>query len=503
MKIKIRPINPYIQAILHDLGLLLHIPAAMALISLPICFWFGEYYAIWAFLVTAIASIIPGQILYRSFRETGKTRLGHAMIIAALSWGLIPLLGAIPFWVVASYLATFPQTSETVLEFQYFWNGVFEAFSGFTSTGLTVTLNPSQLPRSLQWWRSLCEWIGGVGVIVLALSILEPSMNAEQLYYAEGRSKRIALTISATVRRIWWIYLLYTGLSILLLLLTGMPLWDSINHGLTGISTGGFSIRDDSIASYSPIIQLAVIVVMTAGAISFPIHYKLITQRRFSALWRDSQHKALWLLLALGTLILLIENHWFFGSFLWLETLFQWVSALGTCGFEIVDLQTWSPTAKLLLSLAMVIGGAAGSTVGGLKLNRVVSLYRAVLWHFQRLGSQPHQLMSYRVEGKVVTEAEASRVIEAAAVLTILWIGAIILGVIMLLHIAPEYNLTNAIFEAASALGGVGLSVGITHPDLPWLGKLTLIFLMWMGRLEIIPVLVLFSTLSQILLRKT
>ncbi|MBW4610429.1 MAG: hypothetical protein KME22_25250 [Hassallia sp. WJT32-NPBG1] len=113
----------------------------------------------------------------------------------------------------------------------------------------------------------------------------------------------------------------------------------------------------------------------------------------------------------------------------------------------------------------------------------VVSLYRAVLWHFQRLSSQPHQLMCYRVEGKVVTEAEASRVIEAAAVLTILWIGAIILGVIMLLHIAPEYNLTNAIFEAASALGGVGLSVGITHPDLPWLGKLTLIFLMWMGRL--------------------
>ncbi|MBF2063610.1 MAG: TrkH family potassium uptake protein [Calothrix sp. C42_A2020_038] len=467
----------------------------MALVSLPVCLWFREYYVIWAFLITAIASLLSGQLLYRNFDETGQARLRHAMIIAAVSWGIIPFFGAIPFWVVAFELGNSAQTPQTVQEFQNFWNALFESASGFTSTGLTVTLNESELPYSLQWWRSFMEWIGGVGVIVLVLSVLEPSTDSYQLYCAEGRSKRIASTVSATVRRIWWIYLLYTGFSILLLRITGMSWWDGINHGLTSISTGGFSIRDDSIASYSPVIQLAVILVMTLGAISFPIHYELITYRRLSALWKDSQHKTLWLLLALGTIALIWENLWFFGSFLWLDSLFQWVSALGTCGFETVDLQSWSPSAKLLMSLGMIVGGAAGSTVGGLKIQRLVSLGKAVVWQFQKLALQPDELMHYKIEGEIVTEVEANQKIAATTALLVLWVSAIALGVVFLLHVAPDYSLIDVIFEVTSALGSVGLSVGITNPDLYWSGKLTLIVLMWLGRLEIIPVLVLFLSL--------
>ncbi|WGV24701.1 TrkH family potassium uptake protein [Halotia branconii] len=494
MKIKIRPLSPHVRTILHYVGLLLHVPGVMALASLPVCIWFGEYYAILPFLETAIASLIPGQLFYRIFSESKVTRLRHSLLIAAISWGIIPLLGAIPFLAIAHTTLSTP-TPQTVLEFQYFWNAAFEAFSGFTSTGLTVTLHENELPHSLQWWRSLTEWIGGVGMIVLVLSVLEPSKDADQLYKAEARQQRIALTVTATVRRIWWIYFIYTGLSILLLYIAGMPLWDAINHAFTGISTGGFSIRDQSLGSYSPVIRLAIIPVMIAGAISFPIHYQLIKQRRLSALWQDSQHRALWLLLGLGTLALFIENRWFSGAFLWLDSLFQWVSALGTCGFETVDLQTWSPSAKLLLTLAMIVGGASGSTVGGLKLKRLVSFYKGVLWRFQRLTLQHHQLMRYQLENKVLTETEANRIIETAAILAVLWLGAIALGVMILLHVAPEYDFIDVLFEAASALGSVGLSAGITSPDLHWLGKLTLILLMWMGRLEIVPVLVLFSSL--------
>ncbi|GJD18143.1 cation transporter [Rivularia sp. IAM M-261] len=497
MKTKTQKINPHVHSILHDVGLLLHVPGVMALTSLPICLWFREYYAVWGFLITALSSLLIGQLLYRNFQEKGETQLRHAMIIAALSWAIIPFLGAIPFWVTASFFAN-AQTPLTTREFQDFWNALFEAVSGFTSAGLTVTLDASRLPHSLQWWRSFMQWIGGVGVIVLVLSVSEPSTDAYQLYSAEGRSKRIATTVSATVRRIWWIYLLYTGFSILLFRITGMPWWDAINHGLTGISTGGFSIQDDSIASYNSAVQLAVIVVMTLGAISFPIHYYFITQKRLSALWQDSQHKALWVLLALGSLVLLFDNRWFFGSFIWLDSVFQWVSALGTCGFETVDLQNWSSSAKLLLILGMVVGGAAGSTVGGLKLNRLVFFGKAVVWHLQKLALQPNQPMYYRVEGETVTEAEASRTIEAATVLLVLWLTAIAMGVIFLLHVAPGYNLIDVIFEVTSALGSVGLSVGITHPDLHWLGKLTLMLLMWVGRLEIVPVIVLFLSLFKL-----
>jgi trk system potassium uptake protein TrkH len=340
------------------------------------------------------------------------------------------------------------------------------------------------------------EWIGGVGMIVLVLSVLEPSTDAYQLYYAEGRSKKIALTLKTTVRKIWKIYLLYTVLSILLLCLVGMPWWEALNHSMTGISTGGFSVTDDSIGAYSPVVQLAVILIMIVGAISFSAHYQLLAKRRLSALWRDAQHRALWLLLGLGTIVLLLENYWFQGSFLWLDTLFQWVSALGTCGFNTVKLQNWSPSAKLLLSVAMVFGAASGSTVGGLKLNRVVALYKGVLWHFRRISLRPHQLMRYQMNGKVLNEAQAAQRVGSAAVLAVLWVGWLGLGVLVLLHVVqPQYTLNDVIFEAASALGSVGLSTGISHPDLHWVGKLILIVFMWMGRLEIIPVLVLFSSL--------
>lgn len=488
-------VTAYTKTILRDLGLLLHVPGVMALASLPICFIFAEYYAILPFLATASASLICGQLLYRVYHQAGEARLRHAMLIAALGWGIIPLFAAMPFVLIASNLAAVSLAPLTVLNFQNPLNGVFEAFSGFTSTGLSMALHPSELPHTLQWWRSFMEWIGGAGMIVLVLAVLDPSTDPYQLYYAEAREKKIALTVTKTVRRIWKIYLLYSLLSILLLRVVGMPWWEAINHGLTGISTGGLAIVDDSIGTYNKTIQLAIIPIMIAGAISFSVHYQFLAERRLSALWQDAQHRALWLLLALGTLLLALENFWFKGSFLGLDSLFQWVSALGTCGFSTVNLQYWSPSAKLLLSLGMVFGATAGSTVGGLKLNRVVFLYKGILWRFRRISLQPHELMRYQIEGKVVRESEAYRRIESAAILAVLWLLLLGFGALLLLHIVlPQYNLSDVILEVASALGSVGLSTGITHPDLHSMGKLILIVFMWMGRLEIIPVLLLFSS---------
>ncbi|MGB7442187.1 MAG: TrkH family potassium uptake protein [Coleofasciculaceae cyanobacterium] len=495
--------NPNIKTILRDLGLFLHVPGLMALLSLVVCLFCREYYALRPFILTAIASLGAGQLLYRRFKKAQTSNTRYAMLTVALAWGILPLFGAIPFILIASHLAQFPETPVTVLEFQKSWNAIFEAFSGFTSAGLSMALHYSELPRSLLWWRSFMEWIGGVGVIVLVVSLLEPSTDASQLYNAEGREKKISLTLQATVRRIWWIYLLYSLASIILLRVVGMTWWEALNHGLTGISTGGFSVRDDSIGAYSAAVKIAVIVIMTAGAISFPAHYQLLRHGRFKALWQSPQHKALWFLLVVGTLVLLLVNYSDRGSFLWVDTVFQWSSALGTCGFGTVDLQGWSEKAKLWLSLAMFIGGAAGSTAGGLKLNRFVFLYNAVVWRFQRISLKPHQLMRYDFDGEVLTEAEANRQIEAAAVLAILMIVTLITGVFVLLQVVlPEYTLADVIFESASALSSVGLSTGISHPDLPWVGKLTLIILMWMGRLEIIPVLLLFSAGANVLLVK-
>jgi trk system potassium uptake protein TrkH len=316
------------------------------------------------------------------------------------------------------------------------------------------------------------------------------------LYYSEGRDEKILPSVTATVRTIWWIYLLYTSISILLLRAAGMPWWHALNHGLTSIATGGFSVTDQSMAAYGSAVRLVLIPIMLLGAISFSVHYHILRRGQWQMVWRDAQQRSLWLLVGLGSLTLLLENHWAQGSWLWVDTLFQWTSALTTAGLQTVDLHTWSPTAQLLLSFGMLLGGAAGSTAGGLKQIRVVFLGKGVVWRFRQITLQPHELMRYQVNHEGLSEAEANRLVEAAGVLVTLWVVLFWLNTLLLLHVVPgQFSVSEVIFEVASAQSNVGLSTGITHPDLAWVGKLALMLSMWMGRLEILPVLILFAPL--------
>ncbi|MBE9043344.1 TrkH family potassium uptake protein [Pleurocapsales cyanobacterium LEGE 10410] len=472
----------------------------MALVSLPVCWLSGETYALVPLLTCAIASLAVGQLLYRQTKSQASNRIPYAMATAALGWLLVPLFASIPLLMTANAPNLAPDLSTTILMFQNPWNSIFEAFSGFTSTGLSMAFNYSELPHTIQWWRSLMEWVGGVGVIVLVISLLEPTTEPYQLYNAEGRSQRIGLTLSQTVKRIWWIYVIYTIGSILLFRIVGMNWWEALNHGMTGIATGGFSVSESSIANYGIAVKLAVILVMTLGAISFSAHYEVLRYRKLSAFWADNQHQALWILLSLGTILLWGFHRLANRDVAFIDVLFQWSSALGTCGFSTVSVSDWDGGAKLLMTLIMAIGGAAGSTAGGIKLSRFVIIFKAIVWRFRRVTLLPHEMMRYQLNGKILKEAEASRRVDAAAVLAILWLSISITGVFILQYLKlPNYNLSDVIFEVASATSGVGLSTGITHPDLPWLGKLTLILLMWMGRLEIISALLLLSLPLKIL----
>ena len=484
------------KTILRDVGLFLHVPAIMALISLPVAILAGETYALLPLIVCAIASLTIGQILYRLGQSpnSNSSRLPYGMITAALGWLLLPLFGAIPILMTAHASNPAPNLSTTILRFREPWNAIFEAYSGFTSTGLSMATNYSDIPHTLQWWRSLMQWVGGVGIIVLVISILEPATEPDRLYNAEGREQRIGLTLSQTVKRIWWIYLVYTVGGIFLLRIVGMDWWAALNHGMTGIATGGFSVAQYSIANYSIAVKLAVIVIMILGAVSFSVHYRFLRHGKISAFWSDNQHQALWLLLLGGTLLLWTLSSLSAPDVPFMDILFQWSSAVSTCGFGTTSVQSWNGGTKLLMVIVMLIGGAAGSTAGGIKLNRFVIVVKAIAWRLRRVALQPHEMMRYELNGEVIKESEANRRVEAAAVLSVLWLIVVTAGILILQYLKlPTNNLIDVIFEAASATSGVGISAGVTHPDLPWLGKLTLICLMWMGRLEIISVLLLLS----------
>ncbi|MCA9401403.1 MAG: TrkH family potassium uptake protein [Candidatus Omnitrophica bacterium] len=280
----------FIWSVLHDTGILIHIPAIMSLPVIFICMIKNEWFAITPFLGMAIISLIFGQCLIRfppQVKALGERPL--SMAVVSLSWLLVALLGVIPFMGVAY---TITDANPSVLIFREFSNAFFESMSGFTSTGLSMVSKPSQLPDSLQLWRSLMEWVVGAGVVLLALLFMKPAEDKKKLYASEARESLIDGGINRTVKWIWIIYGLYTMFAIFLFYIAGMPFWQSLNHGLTAISTGGFTITDQSFSGYSVLIKLAAIVIILLGAVSFHNHYFFWLKKDRTFPLRQSQIKA-------------------------------------------------------------------------------------------------------------------------------------------------------------------------------------------------------------------
>ncbi len=485
--------------VLRDLGLLLPVVGIMASISLLVPLAFGERFAFAPLAITAGVSFLLGAALYFPFRNAGEAELKHGMLIAAFGWLLVAALGSLPFLLTA-ILAPEASASATLLHFRDPASAFFEAISGYTGTGLTMASRADLLPKTLQWWRSFTEWIGGMGVIVLMLAILagpRPGAARYSLYYAEARGEKIQPSITSTLRTMWWIFLLYTFISVVALWGAGMPIWESINHAMTGISTGGFTVTDNSIASYDSIaIELVLLPIMLLGAISFAVHYEMI-RGKGRILIDDFQTRWFLTLALIGIALLTLENILALGG---IESLrqspFQLISAITCTGFQSTDLSVWSPTGKLLLATAMFIGGAAGSTAGGIKVVRMLILMKGVQWRFRRIVSPRRAIVPFRFGHTTIDESEVGHRLEDASLIAFLWLIFLGIGIVVLLHtVTGQHTLSDVVFEVASAQGNVGLSVGITQPTMPLASKLTLCFNMWIGRLEIIPVLMLVRAL--------
>jgi len=485
--------------ILRDLGLLLPVVGLMALLSMIMPLVFGESFALAPFAITAGTSFALGALLFFPLRKVaGDTQLKHGLIIASFGWLLVAALGSMPF-VLTALMADSSASTEALQVFKDPASAFFESISGYTGTGLTMAARADLLPKSLQWWRSFTEWIGGMGVIVLMLSILagpRPGAASHSLYYAEARSERIHPNINSTLRTMWWIFFLYTFISVIALWGAGMPMWESINHAMTAISTGGFSVTANSIASYNSIaIELTLIPIMLLGAISFAVHYEMMRGNGW-IIWRDFQTRWFLILAAIGIAVLTLENLGVIGGFQSLrESAFQMVSSITCTGFQTANIGAWSPTGKLLLAAAMFIGGAAGSTAGGIKVMRMLILMKGVQWRFRKIVSPRQAIVPFRLGDSTVDESQVGQRLEDASLITFLWLIFLGLGIVVLLHTEPGYTLSDVVFEVASAQGNVGLSVGITHPAMSLASKLTLCFNMWIGRLEIIPVLMLVRAL--------
>lgn len=442
------------KVILSSLGTTLKYASFVFLIPITVAVVFSEYYAIPSFLVAFFISLVVGLLLERSFYTEKETTISEGMVIIAMIWLVMTLISSVPF----VFAGGVP-----------FIDAFFESMSGWTTTGFSL-LNLEQTLQSVLFWKSLMQWVGGIGIVVLALSGLFRTSNT--LYIIEGH-ERIKPNVINAVKTIWWIYIFYTIVGIVLLSFAGMPLFDSVNHAMTGIATGGMGTHAESIGFYnSPVIEAVMMLIMILGAISFFSHYQLITGKR-KEFFKDIQTITLIILIVFVTL-LLMPFHFI------RESLFHVISALTCSGFSIQSLISWSDYSKVLLIMLMILGGAAGSTVGGLKLNRVLIFFKSIYDNIKKL-LRPRLVFPRRFGNLIYTEREFQAVFKFIGIyIFFLFLGSIIL-------MSQGYSAINSLFQVVSAQGNVGLSV---LPELTIISKITLIFNMWIGRLEIWTVLV-------------
>ena len=428
--------------------------------------FFGELKYALIFGSLSLGTFVFGFLNWKKISYQKELKLIDAVVVTALVYLVFSVVGAIPFLPVKPFL-----------------DGLFESMSGFTTTGLTM-MNEAKLPSSLIFFRAYSQWLGGMGVIVISLAILiRPGKAAFKLYSSEFGEENIMGSVEATAKMVIKIYLALTVLGFVAFLLAGMGVFDGLIHILTTIPTGGFSAYSESIGYYdSSIISLTVSIFMILGAISFPLYYQALKDGALK-LVEDEQARCLFVLILIGSIIFLFSFGLSFQNIV--PGIFQTVSSITTTGFNTVPLGSLSEIEKAVTTFFMIIGGNTGSTAGGIKIFRFLILLGFIRVTFFRSLLAPEAKIPLKYGKLEVGEREA----ESVAAFFVIYL--IILFVSTLAIMALEnLGFTNTLFEVASAEGTVGLSVGITSSSLTFGSKLILILNMWLGRLEILPVLV-------------
>lgn len=509
-----------LRIVARDVGALQVLLAAGMLLCLVVSLMYREFYSALSFLIAAVLATAFGAMAYSTCRDAGDPQRRHAMLIAGAGWFVSALFGSLPF-LLAGYL-TPPEAAQalvpagesytsSLVHFRNPLHAFFEAMSAYTTTGLTMAVREPSIGNGLLFYRSLAQWIGGAGVIVLSLAIIPRprAVGGLELYQSETAGMKLRPSIFGTARAIWKIYGSVTAVVAAYLFVATLiilpeygverSLFDAINHAMTGQSTGGFSTLDDSIAGYgSYAMDLVYMPPMILGAISIPLYYTFFRSRSPRVLWRDAQFRSMTILFAVLTPLLVV-------SLLdvaavtdpFREAFFQIVSAVSTTGWQTSSIGDWSDAAVLLIVWgAMVVGGAMGATVGGVKIIRAYLLTRAVAWRIRKVFLPGGAVVPFRVGERTLPSDEMRQEVENAAVFSFLFLLILLAATVITAHqMGPEFTLGDAIFEAASAQSTVGLSAGITDPGMPVSIELVFIFQMWVGRLEIFPVIVLIRAL--------
>ena len=454
--------------------------------ALLISLFLRENAAAYGFAVTLGLIALVGGPMYFFCRDAKSAFYAtDGMVCVAVSWLVLSLVGAIPFYVseaIPSYI-----------------DALFETVSGFTTTGASILPEVEHMAKGLMYWRSFTHWVGGMGVLVFLLAIA-PSKGNEQgftmhLLRAESPGPSVGKLVPKmrkTAAILYFLYIILTVLDFLFLIVGGMPVFDAVCTSFGTAGTGGFGIKNDSIASYSPYLQNVTTVFMLLFGVNFSCYY-LLTQRQIKNVLKDEELR-LYVLIVLGSIGLVVWNLGDFYPTLE-ETVrhaaFQVSSIITTTGFATTDFDLWPSFSRTILLCLMVIGACAGSTGGGLKVARVLLLFKSLKRNIAQM-LHPRKVQVIRNNGSVVSERIVANTNAYLCAYVVLMFGSFVLISL------DGYSVGTNFSAVLSCLNNIGPGLELAGPTCNFsifstFSKLVLILDMLLGRLEIFPILVLFS----------
>ena len=470
------------KMILYILGTLLLSEAGLMLLPVFVDLYYREGQFL-NYLITIFALLVTGVILTRLKPKNKTIHARDGFVIVSLGWILMSLFGAIPFFLSG--------------EIPNYLDAVFETVSGFTTTGASILTDIEALCHANLFWRSFTHWIGGMGVLVFVMAVLPLAGGGGDLHLMRAESpgpdvgKLVPKSLS-TARILYGIYLALTLIEIIMLLIGGMPFFDSVTHTFGTAGTGGFGIKNTSVAGYSNYIQGVITVFMALFGINFNLYFLLLCGN-FKSVFKSEELRSYILIMVAAVVLIAFDIRTLFatGAEAFHHAAFQVSSVMTTTGFSTTDFNQWPDLSKVILLLVMCVGSCAGSTGGGIKVARVILVFKNVKRELRHL-LHPRSVNVVKFDGKRV----ADDIIQSTSVYICLYI--IIMAVSVTFVSFDSVDIVSNFTGVIATLNNIGPGLGAVGPTgnfavYSWFSKCVFIADMLFGRLEIFPLLLLFS----------
>jgi trk system potassium uptake protein TrkH len=429
-----------------------------------------------SFIYSAIITFISGILLITFFRRKQLTNLSlkGALIFVLSIWGIIAIYSGLPY-LLSGELGIF--------------DSFFEAMSGITTTGFSLI--PVEVhPYSVAMWKSLTQWFGGLGIIVLLLVIVPSSVSLKRLFFAEGRTEQMTPNVKHTTMIFLKLYLSITTLGILLYLLLGLDLYEAVCFTFTSFATGGYSIyaSDAHIFNSLPI-QIVTMFLMILGSTNFVIHYRIL-KGNTKNLFKDIELRAMFIIIVIATLLVIISlySHGYYNQdilIIFRHSLFQVISVMSSTGFVSQDIAAWPQFSFFLLILLTFVGGSICSTSGGIKLYNIVILFKSIIWEVEEMMLPKNTIKPKKINHDKKVREISNKAIKTILIFVVSYILIFILSTFVILFYCNDFSLAATV--AALSIGNTGISVDYISASMPFMVKLILIIDFWVGRISVWP----------------